>query len=430
MAVAPDGTIVIAGGTLVARFTTAGKPDTSFSGDGVANVDPLLTDADIRAVAVQPDGKVVVGGGSPGGLVVARFTASGGLDPSFSGDGVLTIASIAGSEFFPAEDIAVTDLGAIVSIGTTTDWHVFAVQVTADGTIDSGFDGDGLAIPAQGEAYGVALQDDGRILVSGNNYYENRAVVVRLRRGGAVDGSFSGDGVAQIRLGPYTSIFDVAVGPDGTIVAAGMNHYRTTLVRFRSDGRPDLSFSGDGIARPLLISDKYQHRAESVAVQADGRVVFVGSFTYPAELLLVGRLTKDGHLDPSFLHGIDEGFLFKEINGVATTGSDGALQGDGFILTTGVAGGDSFLTRIVADSCTIRGTAGDDALSGTSARDVICGYWGNDTIEGLSGNDLLIGGPGRDDLSGGAGDDRLDGSYGIDRCAGGTGTDKLIDCER
>jgi Ca2+-binding RTX toxin-like protein len=72
-------------------------------------------------------------------------------------------------------------------------------------------------------------------------------------------------------------------------------------------------------------------------------------------------------------------------------------------------------TIVNDDTCTIIGTARNDALTGTSGNDEICGLGGNDTINGQGGNDVLRGGDGNDVLNGQGGNDRFDGGAGIDR---------------
>ena len=92
VAVQPDGKIVVAGSAdgnfALARYAADGTPDSSFSGDGLVTTDLGGTDAG-QGVAIQADGKIVVVGSSGGNFALARHSASGVLDPSFSGDGLI-----------------------------------------------------------------------------------------------------------------------------------------------------------------------------------------------------------------------------------------------------------------------------------------------------------------------------------------------------
>ena len=90
VAVQADGKFVVAGTSdgnfVLARYGADGALDPSFSGDGLVTTDLGGTD-DGQGVAIQTDGKIVVAGGSGGNFALARYTTGGGLDPSFSGDG-------------------------------------------------------------------------------------------------------------------------------------------------------------------------------------------------------------------------------------------------------------------------------------------------------------------------------------------------------
>src|SRR4029079_12810350 len=100
-------------------FNPDGSPDTSFSGDGKQTTDFGGFDDQATAVALQADGKIVaVGSGANGDFALARYSAGGSLDTSFSGDGKQTTD-------FGAQDratgVAVQSDGKIVVVGTTTE---------------------------------------------------------------------------------------------------------------------------------------------------------------------------------------------------------------------------------------------------------------------------------------------------------------------
>ena len=100
VALQPDGKIVAAGtsrnGTrddfAVARYNPNGTPDTSFNGTGKVTTAISVDGSDARAVLIQPDGKIVVAGASSSGpdsnYAVVRYNADGSLDTSFDGDGI------------------------------------------------------------------------------------------------------------------------------------------------------------------------------------------------------------------------------------------------------------------------------------------------------------------------------------------------------
>ena len=110
-------------------------------------------------------------------------------------------------------------------------------------------------------AGGVALQSDGKIVLSGESsagsafLQPSDFVVMRLNANGSPDTTFDGDGIvytdtsAPMNPGRPDGARDVLVQPDGKIVAGGYNDASDdfTLVRYNTDGSPDTAFDGDGI---------------------------------------------------------------------------------------------------------------------------------------------------------------------------------------
>lgn len=253
--VAEDGKIVVAGGTgmglsyaavtsgdvAVVRYDAKGKLDTKF-GKGGKVVTGIMQEDAVQAVAIQPDGKIVVGGyGSEDGtydFIAARYLENGKLDTSF-GEGGKVRTNVAGDLDY-AYDLALTPEGKIVLAGQAqTDVGAcgpadpgrlceklgFAVlQYNEDGSVDEGFSDGGLALISAGDTAGgrsIARRDDGKLVVGG--HYENdEFAVVLFNEDGSVDESFGDDGVARTNFGlSVDTIEAIALQPDGKIVAAG-----------------------------------------------------------------------------------------------------------------------------------------------------------------------------------------------------------------
>ena len=186
VAIQADGKIVLAGTASietdrsrfgVVRYGTDGAVDTTFGGDGIVTTPPQDCIAQGKAVAVQPDGKIVLAGfdGCIDRFALARYRVGGHLDAGFGSGGVVTTA-------FPcpqsdAEGVAVQPDGSIVAAGwAVCEAHrdvVFrfaAARYGSDGSLDSGFGSDGTVLtPYACDAMGhaVALQPDGGIVVAG-----------------------------------------------------------------------------------------------------------------------------------------------------------------------------------------------------------------------------------------------------------------------
>jgi uncharacterized delta-60 repeat protein len=295
LAVQPDGKIVavgkllvtpLSGNVLVARFDAGGTLDPTFASGGVLDLN-LGGDDTAEAVALQTDGKIVVGGGSDKRFAAARLLSGGALDATFDGDGMATIPLSAGTDL--ASDVAIQSDDGILLAGTAdrfNDWNekdLGLVRLLPGGSLDATFDGDGKAIldlGAQDSGYGVALQTDGKIVVAGESFTPgNRvAIVVRTTGSGALDPAFGTGGVVGVGFGnAFEQLDDVAIQPDGKIVVAGNSGaggvYDFALGRLLPGGSPDPAFDGGGGVRVDFGGDD---RARAVAVQADGKILAAG----------------------------------------------------------------------------------------------------------------------------------------------------------
>ena len=165
-----------------------------------------------------------------------------------------------------------------------------AAAVAAAGDLDPTFSGDGrqttnFAPDSDDEANDVAIQSDGKIVVVGGNSVigggpANNFILARYNPNGTLDTTFSGDGKQETDFGGYDSANGVAIQADGKIVVVGVSSINSTtngaafvLARYNPDGSLDTSFSGDG---KQAIGTDFDS-ATDVAIQADGRIVAVGT---------------------------------------------------------------------------------------------------------------------------------------------------------
>jgi uncharacterized delta-60 repeat protein len=347
----------------LARYDADGSLDGSFDGDGKAATDFGGDDAGAD-VAVQPDGKIVVVGGSVGGFAVARYNVDGSLDSSFDGNGKLTTDF--GGSGSAAYGLALQPDGKIVAAGHGGAGFALA-RYSPDGSLDSSFDGDGKQTTefTAGAAAAVALQRDGKIVAVGRALGDGTDfALVRYSPGGSLDSSFDGDG-KQITAIPWNSdewLSDVAIQPDGWLVVVGSDfEYNicgcTDLVvgHYTPDGSPA------GLSLTSISGTDY---GADVALQPDGKIVVAGSAADGQGDFLLARYNTIGSPDASFSH-----------DGIQTTdfgGGDGAggvaVQADGKIVAVGQAAGDFALARYEGGS--VSGTAPVNAtpptISGTA----------------------------------------------------------------
>jgi uncharacterized delta-60 repeat protein len=299
VAVQPDGKLVVVGWATVAgrdvfgvaRFEANGDLDSSFSDDGLQTTDFAGSGASATAVALQSDGRIVVVGTANGDYALARYNIDGSLDWTFGNVGTKT--TNLGFEEQGATAVAVQPDGKLVVTGlaaniTNEEPDDFLVlRYTADGALDPGFSGDGVQITTwddDSDALDVALQPDGKIMVIGDAYSNVSGGfdfgVARYLPDGTPDSSFSDDGQTLVDFGDDNDFpTALALQPDGKIVvvggtlATGIGH-AFALARLNLDGSLDADFGDDG--KVTTVFDAGDAHAYGVAIQADTQIVAAG----------------------------------------------------------------------------------------------------------------------------------------------------------
>jgi uncharacterized delta-60 repeat protein len=304
VAILPGGRIVVAGYSGVegggfdfalARYRTDGQLDPSFGIDGQVITDFVDSrGVDVaKAVAIQPDGKLVVSGysgtyGEDFDFVVARFRRNGELDRSF-GDHGHVLTNFGGDD--ASQGVAIQADGKIVAIGKSEqggDFDFALARYLPDGSLDPSFGSGGRVRTDLSGAgsfdYGLAggIDDRGRIIDAGKSDAAGSLdfALARYRRNGQLDRSFGEGGVVLTDLGgdSLDSANAIAVLPDGGIVAAGSSdttgNSDLALVSYLSDGTPDTAF---GIGGTLLIDVSGTGSLDSAkAVVLDGGWIVAG----------------------------------------------------------------------------------------------------------------------------------------------------------
>ncbi len=356
VAVQEDGKVVVvgvAGGKIfVARYLTGGTLDTTFSGDGKVFTDLGPGTDGAVDVAVQDDGKIVVAGGrnlfsGAARFALVRYNANGTLDPTFSGDGRVT-ADFPGAEE-EVREMAIQDDGKIVIAGESRpgQGHVLTAvaRYTANGAPDPTFSGDGYRAVDVGVGYeggqGVAVQPDGRILTTSGlrgpgATPEWRTVILRFTVNGQLDPSWSGDGrVVRSVVAGYEDLHAIGLADDGTVVVAGEGEGRLLLQRYLANGAPDNSFSGDGVQVTNLPGAV--EWITSLVRQADGKVVVAGGMAGAGRRGFVARYLTDGTLDSGYS---GDGFTPVDFSPGPDAVTDVALQADEAAVIIATVDGD------------------------------------------------------------------------------------------
>jgi uncharacterized delta-60 repeat protein len=383
-AIDPHGR-VIAGGTsngdmALVRYEPDGSLDESFGIDGVVRTPVTGSEDLVSAVAVDGAGRIVVTGYSccteNGAFIVARYESNGTLDRTFDRDGIVTTPIGLGSE--SAFDLAVQKDGKIVAAGlayTGADSDLALVRYDTDGRLDKTFDDDGLVTTPLGGtdrdgAYGLALQDDGSIVVVGYAHASNGGVVAvaRYRADGTPDLTFDGDGFLTIDVDSGDDEFNaVVVQPNGRIVAAGTasdgDISRFLVTRFLTDGQRDAAFGADGIV--LTQAGASTDSARALALQPDGKLLVGGVAQVGRNISrsAIVRYTTDGSVDRSFGH---DGFVLTDEGEPNETTYAVAAGADSTIVAAGLYGGTLSLVRLDEDG-NLDPTFGDAGYSSLPA---------------------------------------------------------------
>ena len=300
----------------VARLTTSGGLDTTFSADGKQTVNFNNASDTGQAVDVDSLDRIVVagysfqGGSSGNDFAVARLTTSGALDAAFSGDGKQIFDFGSTSEI--GQSVAVDSLDRVVVAGysnqgsTSNDFAV--ARLTASGALDTAFSADGKQTIDFGSStdvgYGVVVDSLNRIVVAGysNQGSSNDFAVARLTTSGSLDATFDSDGKLTTDFGRPANDFAydvVAYQSSGKLIAVGTSEGDMVAVRYNVDGSLDTTFGTDGKVR---IDFGNNEDAQGVAVDSLDRIIVAGRIQAGSggDDFAVARLTASGALDTAF----------------------------------------------------------------------------------------------------------------------------------
>ncbi|MBC7910126.1 MAG: VCBS repeat-containing protein, partial [Pyrinomonadaceae bacterium] len=289
---------------VIVRFNANGSVDTSFGTNGYAAADysgGTTNDDKVYSLVVQPDGKIIAAGyarmGAYVDFAVARFNPNGTLDTSFDTDGKVSTTLSSNDDVIKA--VRLQPDGKIVAIGygrpaSSGSFDFAVVRYNADGSLDSSFGTGGIVFTGfnTGQddlALAGLLQPDGKIVAGGYARTPSGAssdfALVRYNADGSLDNNFGTGGRALADFfGFGDRIHALALQVNGKIAAAGyatvpgagFNHADFALARFTPTGLLDTTFSGDGKTTTNFGGGLETDHARALAVQADGKLVAAG----------------------------------------------------------------------------------------------------------------------------------------------------------
>jgi uncharacterized delta-60 repeat protein len=288
-----DGKLVAAGyvpvgsdtNMVLLRLNANGTVDGTFGAGGLLFTRVGGMNVRVEDVAIQNDGKILVAGSSANVMVVARFDAAGALDATFGASGFTTIA--VGDGAF-AKAMALHADGRIVLAGgclVGTDTDVAVVRLTANGSLDLSFAGNGRVITTLSSnadlATDVIVIHGDRILITGESDWTD-LMLVRYNPDGSLDATFDGDGYSATEMFGYAGAVSVAIQPNSRIVVAGKKYTSPTdyfdfaLTRFERNGAVDTAYGDSGTVH-LDLGGGLEDSPAAVVIDAEGKAVIAGT---------------------------------------------------------------------------------------------------------------------------------------------------------
>jgi uncharacterized delta-60 repeat protein len=368
VAVQNDGRIVVVGALwtkkngvdfALVRYNYDGSRDSSFGLNGVAGLDFNGGYDFAHGVAIQPDGKLVVAGEVDGAFAVARFNSDGSLDMSFGAEGTVTTKFFDMSD--PAFAVALQPDGKIVlggyafsSIGDSL--YDFALaRYTSNGSLDASFGDGGKVVTDFAKGidilYALAVQEDGKILAAGFAESGERSVsrdfaVARYNADGSLDSSFGADGrVTTDIFGERDEAYALALTPDEKVIVAGYGGEGVAakdfaLVQYGGDGSLDASFGSQGKVTTDFFGE--MDSAFGVAIQENGKVAVAGyaltSSAMESRDFALARYNANGTPDTAFG---EDGKVSTDFGGSQDIAFGVAVMPNGRLISAGYATGSS-----------------------------------------------------------------------------------------
>ncbi|MFK7896673.1 MAG: LamG-like jellyroll fold domain-containing protein, partial [Myxococcota bacterium] len=353
--------------SIIMRYDTNGDLDTSFAGDGMLTFDVSVTSTDyIEDMVLQDDGGIVVTGyatfSGDEQIFAARIDSNGVLDTTFDGDGVRVLMLTTNDDRGNA--IALQPDGKILIAGQSengTDRDLVVLRLNVDGSDDTSFNGDGVFAYDGGNwdtAQAITVDAGGRIVVGGLSYGTSNydSVVLRLNPDGELDENFGTTGISTVAAGsPHEQVDAIAIQADGKIVVAGSAYNGSnndlSIFRLDVDGQLDSSFDGDGLVRNNL--NGATDAIKTLVIDEDGTIIVAGNTSIDsAGTAFIARYGADGALiqefalvntldgNPTFIEGGDAVVLDADVQ-ILDSELSAADNFDGASLTIARNGGAS-----------------------------------------------------------------------------------------
>lgn len=263
------------------------------------------------ALALQPDGKILVTGSRGGGNVaMGRLLPGGRPDSTFGVYGLSIWPVEIGDGGGTGRSIQVQPDGRILLAANKFDEPAGGMALyrfLPDGSPDNNFGTNGV-VQNNGitDVHGMLLQADGSILVGGFfDYFSAHAALLRFLPNGAIDNNYPGASIIAGFSGSGEVPMGFAMQPDGKIIAAipdniTLVHNVFKVARLLPNGQKDNTFGTSGYVTAWF--DGGDDDLKDMSVQNDGKILVIGDTysNYFDKKTTLARYLTDGNLDPDF----------------------------------------------------------------------------------------------------------------------------------
>jgi uncharacterized delta-60 repeat protein len=346
----------------IVRLNTDGSIDDFFNIGSGAN-------QRIRAIAIQSDGKIIIGGdfttfNSVSKNSIVRLNVDGSIDNSFNiGSGFYQLndsTEVNQILILSNEKIIIT--GSFISYNGTSRYKI--VKINNDGTIDTSFNTN-FNVNNCDAIGAVGIQSDGKLIIGGQLVYGGKNNIVRLNSNGNIDNTFNQ--TTTTFVGANNNVYNNMVLPGGKIIISGyFTQYNGTtrnyVARLNSDGSLDTAFN-----LGLSQGTNFSNACSITKIQNDGKMIIQGGHNFIYNGVSINRIAR---LNPDFT--IDNSFNI----GSGIPSSDGAIytisiQSDGKYIIGGTFNSFNGYLKSKILRLNIDGSVDNSFNTGTGANGIV-----------------------------------------------------------
>lgn len=316
--------------------------DATFGTNGKVYEDFISGSNEFSQIVLQSDGKIVASGAVATNdpytqCLVVRFNTDGSVDTTFGNNGTV----VTNSNQAYAHSIALQNDGKILITGgielPNNNAEILVTRLNSNGTIDTTFGNSGntiISLPTTDEeGLSIIIDPAGNIYIGG--YSNNNSFIVRLNQNGSIDNTFANNGTAIVN---GEILYDLEFLNDGKILCIGNNVNSLTLSKLNTDGTFDTSFDGDGMVSTTFGPNEFPYARKAVILNNGDFIVVGHAYHNLKNKPVLARYHSNGSLDTTFGNN---GIVIKDFGGIIEGfGVDAAVDLNNHLIvgyTAGVA---------------------------------------------------------------------------------------------